>query len=207
MKFFTGCTDFKDVQSKYRILLKQYHPDLNREGLETTKQIILEYKKISENRNQVYPIDVYSGSRFDTDFLSGFENFEEWLKRYAPKYGEEIKEEPIDWNKYYKERPDEYEWNERYQRWFPIVKRNYGKKFRGRLPMEERIRRWVRDAKSANYRPNWVYYKYKKFCYEKNLPIQLSEVQYIGEQINSTEVVIKKMYDELIKEDLAKTLN
>lgn len=48
LKFFNlkpGCT-FMQLKEQYKKLLKKYHPDLNKKGLEKTKLIIINYKKL-----------------------------------------------------------------------------------------------------------------------------------------------------------------
>ncbi|MEM7183480.1 MAG: hypothetical protein AAF518_21410 [Spirochaetota bacterium] len=41
----TGCS-FVQLKNRYKEMLKKFHPDINKDGLEKTKQIIANYKKL-----------------------------------------------------------------------------------------------------------------------------------------------------------------
>lgn len=51
LEFFSlkeGCTS-NDVKKRYKEMLKEYHPDINKEGLELTQKIIANYKELIEH--------------------------------------------------------------------------------------------------------------------------------------------------------------
>ena len=49
IKHFIGLTEFQEIKTKYKELVKQYHPDLNPNNGETMKEINAEYDFIIQN--------------------------------------------------------------------------------------------------------------------------------------------------------------